>query len=69
MIQEAASAAAAPVGNANAQALQQVGASHFLHEILTHPLAHAIDFIVLIVLVVMSISSWYYIIAIAIRVK
>jgi biopolymer transport protein ExbB len=67
MIQEAASAAAAPVGNANAQALQQVGASHFLQEILSHPLAHAIDFLVLIVLVVMSISSWYYIIAIAIR--
>ena len=67
MIQEAASAAAAPVGNANAQALQQVGASHFLHEILTHPIDHAIDFIVLIVLVVMSVWSWYYIVAIAIR--
>ena len=37
MIQEAASAAAAPVGNANAQALQQVGASHFLTQIVTHP--------------------------------
>jgi biopolymer transport protein ExbB len=67
MIQEATQAAAAPVGNANAQALQQVGASHFLHEILTHPLAHAIDFLVLIVLVIMSVSSWYYIVAIAIR--
>ncbi|TAN05646.1 MAG: MotA/TolQ/ExbB proton channel family protein [Rhodanobacteraceae bacterium] len=67
MIQEAASAAAAPVGNANAQALQHVGAAYFLSQILEHPLQHAIDFLVLIVLIVMSIWSWYYIIAIAIR--
>jgi biopolymer transport protein ExbB len=67
MIQEAASAAAATVGNANAQALQHVGAAYFLSQILEHPLQHAIDFLVLIVLIVMSIWSWYYIIAIAIR--
>jgi biopolymer transport protein ExbB len=67
MIQEAASAAAAPVGNANAQALQHVGAAYFLSQILEHPLQHAIDFLVLIVLIVMSIWSWYYIVAIAIR--
>lgn len=67
MIQEAASAAAAPVGNAKAQALTQVGASHFLTEIVTHPAAHAIDLLVLVVLVIMSVSSWYFIIAIAIR--
>ncbi len=67
MIQEAISAAAAPVGNVKAQALQQVGASHFLTEIITHPAAHAIDLIVLIVLVVMSVWSWYYIVSIAIR--
>ncbi|MBN8736569.1 MAG: MotA/TolQ/ExbB proton channel family protein [Xanthomonadales bacterium] len=67
MIQEAASQAAAPVGNANAQALQQVGASHFLTQIVTHPAEHAIDLLVLIVLVIMSVASWYFIIAIAIR--
>ncbi|MGH8125040.1 MAG: MotA/TolQ/ExbB proton channel family protein [Rhodanobacteraceae bacterium] len=67
MILEAVSAAAAPVGNASAQALQHVGAAFFLSEILRHPLLHAIDFVVLVVLVIMSISSWYFIIAIAIR--
>ena len=64
MIQEAASAA--PVGT-NAQALTKVGASEFIGNIVRHPLVNWADAIVLIVLVVMSVWSWYYIISIAIR--
>ncbi|HET7562078.1 MAG TPA: MotA/TolQ/ExbB proton channel family protein [Rhodanobacteraceae bacterium] len=64
---QAAIAAAEAAGTTNAQALTKVGASEFLTEIFTHPLAHAIDLLVLIVLLVMSVMSWYYIIAIAIR--
>ncbi len=68
MIQDAiASAVIAQAGNANAQALTQVGASFFLRNIIEHPLQHWVDFIVLLVLVIMSLVSWYYIIVIAIR--
>lgn len=66
MIQEAA-AAAAPAGTTNAQALTHVGASFFLRNIIEHPLQHWVDFLVLVVLVIMSLWSWYYIIVIGIR--
>ncbi|TAN04033.1 MAG: MotA/TolQ/ExbB proton channel family protein [Rhodanobacteraceae bacterium] len=67
MIQEAASAAAAPVGNANAHALTQLGGAHFFRMLFSEPGQHPVDLAVFIVLVIMSVWSWYYIIAIAIR--
>jgi len=66
MIQEAASAAAAPV-NTNAQALTQLGGAHFFHELFANPGQHPVDLAVFIVLVIMSVWSWYFIIAIALR--
>jgi biopolymer transport protein ExbB len=67
MIQAAASAPAAAAGNTNAQALTQVGGSHFFHELLYAPGDHPVDVAVFIVLVIMSVWSWYYIVTIAIR--
>ncbi|HEX7324794.1 MAG TPA: MotA/TolQ/ExbB proton channel family protein [Rhodanobacteraceae bacterium] len=67
MILQAASAAAAPVGNANAQALTQVGGAHFFRMLFTHPGQHPVDLVVFIVLLIMSIWSWYMIIAVGIR--
>ncbi|HET7931235.1 MAG TPA: MotA/TolQ/ExbB proton channel family protein [Rhodanobacteraceae bacterium] len=64
---QAAIAAAAAAGTTNAQALTKVGASEFIGNIIEHPLTNWADAIVLIVLVVMSIWSWYYIVSIAIR--
>ena len=63
MFQQTPASDAAPAlgGNANAQAMQQMG---------FHDLLHNFDFLgwtVFIVLVVMSFSSWYFIIANAIR--
>lgn len=66
MIQAAASAPDA-VGNTNAQALTQVGGSHFFHELFYNPGQHPVDLAVFIVLVIMSVWSWYFIITIAIR--
>lgn len=66
MIQEAASAAAAPV-NTNAQALTQLGGAHFFTGLFTNPAKNAVDLVVFIVLVIMSLWSWYFIIGIAIR--
>jgi biopolymer transport protein ExbB len=54
-------AAPALAGNANAQAMQQMGFGDLIHNF------DPLGWIVFIVLVVMSFSSWYFIIANAIR--
>ncbi len=63
MIQESTPSAASPAmgGNANAEALQQLGFSHFIHHL------GVVDLVVLIILLVMSVSSWYFIVATVIR--
>lgn len=48
-------------GGSNAEALQQIGFSSFIHEMSTP------DWVVFIVLCIMSVMSWYYIIANLIR--
>lgn len=48
-------------GGSNAEALQQIGFSSFIHEMSTP------DWVVFLVLCIMSVMSWYYIIANLIR--
>lgn len=52
---------AAGSGDSNAQALQQIGFNNFIHEMSTP------DWVVFIVLCIMSVLSWYFIIANLIR--
>ena len=62
MLQEATTAAAAPsTGNA-ATALTQMGVDHLLKEMLANPSSYAVSWVVLIVLLLMSAMSIYYIV-------
>ena len=58
---------AAPVGgaSANAEAMKQMGFDHLIHSFLTD---NYLGLVVFIVLCIMSFSSWYFIVANAIRI-
>ncbi len=67
MFLQAATTAAGPAGTTNAEALTHLGGAHFFRMLFAHPSDHPVDLAVFIVLVIMSVWSWYMIIAIAIR--
>src|SRR5690348_14674968 len=60
-MQQTPSTAPAMAGNSNAQALQQMGFDHLVHSL------DWVGWLVLITLFVMSLCSWYFIIANALR--
>jgi len=61
MLQETTNAPAAPGGDA-AAALSQMGVDHLITEMVTHPGTHAVQWIVTITLVLMSVMSIYWIV-------
>lgn len=60
-MQQTPSTAPAMAGNSNAQALQQMGFDHLIHSL------DWVGWLVLVTLFVMSLCSWYFIIANALR--
>ncbi len=69
MLQDILLTAAAAAGGAanNAEALSQMGFSHLFKEMVADPAEFAVSWIVLIMLVVMSIGSWWYTVVNAIK--
>lgn len=66
MLQETLIAAAAG-GNNAANALQQMGFEHLIHEMTTQPGSFVVSWVVLATLVIMSAMSWYWTVINAIK--
>ncbi|PZO09276.1 MAG: biopolymer transporter ExbB [Lysobacteraceae bacterium] len=69
MLQEILLTAAAAVGGAanNAEALSKMGFSHMMAELFANPTEFFVQWVVLIMLVVMSFGSWWYTVVNAIK--
>ncbi|MGV8932401.1 MAG: MotA/TolQ/ExbB proton channel family protein [Luteimonas sp.] len=61
MLQETTNVPAAPGGDA-ATALSQMGVDHLINEMVSHPGTHAVQWIVALTLIIMSVMSIYWIV-------